>query len=102
MSRLQSSQYGLVGLLTLLRNMRNNQRDMRKDSTLAAIVSPTRQAILTALFLRPDKAWYLSELAASLGTSPSSLQREIDPLVRLGILDNPTYARTTYTNTNPH
>jgi DNA-binding transcriptional ArsR family regulator len=100
MSRLQSSQFGLAGLLTLLRNMRNNQRDMRKDSTLAAIVSPTRQAILTALFLRPDKAWYLSELAASLGTSPSSLQREIDALVRVGILEKRVDGRRSYIKAN--
>ena len=59
---------------------------MRKDSTLAAILSPTRQAVLTALFLRPEKSWYLSELASSLGTGPSSLQREIDALVHVGIL----------------
>ena len=63
--------------LDLLRNMRNNIRDMRKDSTLAALLSPTRQGVLTSLFLRPDKEWYLSELAASLGTEmdgESSLQ----------------------------
>jgi hypothetical protein len=33
---------------------------MRKHSTLAAIVSRTSQAILTTLFLRPDKG--LSDL----------------------------------------
>jgi DNA-binding MarR family transcriptional regulator len=71
-----------------LRDMRNNLRDMRKDSTLAALLSPTRQGVLTSLFLRPHKEWYLSELAASLGTGPSSLQREIDALVRVGVLAN--------------
>jgi DNA-binding transcriptional ArsR family regulator len=80
--------------------MRNNIRDMRKDATLAAIVSPTRQAILTTLFLRPDKAWYLSELAASLGTVPSSLQREIDALVRVGILEKRVDGRRTYIKAN--
>jgi DNA-binding transcriptional ArsR family regulator len=80
--------------------MRNNVRVMRKDSTLAAIISPTRQAVLTALFLRPDKAWYLSELAASLGTGPSSLQREIDALVRVGILEKRVDGRRTYIKAN--
>lgn len=80
--------------------MRNNVRVMRKDPTLAAIISPTRQAILTALFLRPDKAWYLSELATSLGTGPSSLQREIDALVRVGILEKRVDGRRTYIKAN--
>jgi len=73
---------------------------MRKDSTLAAILSPTRQAILTTLFLRPDKAWYLSELAASLGTGPSSLQREIDALVCVGILEKRVDGRRAYIKAN--
>jgi len=80
--------------------MRNNRRNMRKDSTLAAIISPTRQAILTTLFLRPEKDWYLSELAASLGTGPSSLQREIDALVRVGILEKRVDGRRTYIKAN--
>ena len=73
---------------------------MRRDPTLAAIVSPTRQAVLTTLFLRPDKAWYLSELAADLGTGPSSLQREIDALVRVGILEKRVDGRRTYIKAN--
>jgi DNA-binding transcriptional ArsR family regulator len=73
---------------------------MRKDSTLAAIFSPTRQAILTALFLRPEKAWYLSELAAAMGTRPSSLQREIDALVRVGILEKRVDGRRSYVQAN--
>jgi uncharacterized protein len=80
--------------------MRNNVRDMRKDSTLAAIFSPTRQAILTALFLRPEKAWYLSELASSLRTRPSSLQREIDGLVQAGILEKQIDGRRSYLKPN--
>ena len=80
--------------------MRNDVRVMRKDATLAAIISPTRQAVLVTLFLRPDKAWYLSELAASLGTGPSSLQREINALVRVGILEKRVDGRRTYIKAN--
>jgi uncharacterized protein len=86
--------------LDLLRNMRNNVRDMRKDSTLTALLSPTRQGVLTSLFLRPDKEWYLSELAASLGTGPSSLQREVDALVRVGILEKRVDGRRSYIKAN--
>jgi predicted nucleotidyltransferase len=80
--------------------MRNNIRDMRKDSTLAALLTPTRQGVMTTLFLRPDKEWYLSELASSLGTGPSSLQREIDALVRVGILEKRVDGRRSYIKAN--
>lgn len=36
--------------------------------------------------MRPDKAWYLHELARHLGVTPSSIQREIALLARAGIL----------------
>lgn len=93
---------GLPGRSRLdwLRFTRNNVRTMRKDSTLAALLSPTRQGVLTSLFLRPDKEWYLSELAASLGTGPSSLQREIDALVRVGILKKRVDGRRSYVKAN--
>lgn len=84
----------------LLRNMRNNIRNMRKESTLATLFSPIRQGILTALFLRPEKEWYLSELAGSLGTGPSSLQREIDGFVRVGIVEKRVDGRRSYIRAN--
>ncbi len=71
-----------------------------RNATLAAILSPTRQAILTTLFLRPEKSWYLSELASSLGTGPSSLQREVDALVRVGILEKRIDGRRSYIKPN--
>jgi len=36
---------------------------------------------------QPDKWWFLSELADHLGTTPSSLQRELTTLVASGILE---------------
>lgn len=36
---------------------------------------------MSALLLRPQKSWYLSDLARHLGVSPSSLQRELASLV---------------------
>jgi predicted nucleotidyltransferase len=73
---------------------------MRKEPTLSALFSPTRQALLTVLFLRPEKSWYLSELAVHLGTRPSSLQREIDSLVRVGILEKRLDGRRSYIRAN--
>src|SRR3981189_3423670 len=72
--------------LTRLRNMRNNIRNMRNSSVLTALFPQVRQGVLAATLGQPDKWWYLSELAGRLGTSPSSLQRELSPLVASGIL----------------
>ena len=48
---------------------------------LDALFPRTRQAILSAVLLRPDKWWYLTDLAKHLRVSPSSLQRELASLV---------------------
>ena len=57
--------------------MRNNIRNMRNSSVLTALFPQVRQGVLAATLGQPDKWWYLSELADRLGTSPSSLQREL-------------------------
>ena len=58
---------------------------MRKY-VLDALFPRTRQAILSAVLLRPDKWWYLTDLAKHLGVSPSSLQRELVSLVNGDLL----------------
>lgn len=80
--------------------MRKHVRNMRIESTLAALVTPTRQAILAATFLRPEKSWYLSELARHLGTRPSSLQRDVNSLVRVGILEKRVDGKRSYIKAN--
>ncbi len=70
----------------MLRNMRNIVRNMRKNSLLGSLFPKVRQGVLAATLTQPDKWWYLSELAERLGTSPSSLQRELSSLVASGIL----------------
>src|ERR1017187_319721 len=57
--------------------MRNNVRIMRNSSVLTALFPQVRQGVLAATLGQPHKWWYLSELADRLGTSPSSLQREL-------------------------
>ncbi len=79
-------QLWFVYRLTRLRNMRNNIRIMRNSSVLTALFPQVRQGVLAATLGQPDKWWYLSELAGRLGTSPSSLQRELSSLVASGIL----------------
>ena len=50
---------------------------MRASPILTALFPAVRQEILAATLLSPERSWYLSELAAHLKTSPSSLQREL-------------------------
>src|SRR5436190_13240528 len=59
---------------------------MRKSSALDALLPQTRQRILAATVLNPDRWWYLSDLAHHLLVRPSSLQRELTALVDAGIL----------------
>lgn len=76
--------------------MRNNIRNMRNSSVLTALFPQVRQGVLAATLGRPDKWWYLSELADRLGTSPSSLQRELSSLVASGILVHRREGTRTY------
>lgn len=59
---------------------------MRKKRPLDSLFPRTRQAILTATLLHPDRWWYLSDLAKHLGVRPSSLQRELAALTSAEIL----------------
>lgn len=60
---------------------------MRQRKGPADFLLPrTRQAVLCALLDGPDRPWYRSDLAQHIGLRPSSLQRELDGLVRAGVL----------------
>ena len=48
----------------------------------------------------PDRRWYLTELAETIGTSPSSLQRELDSLTATSILSMRREGRRTYYRAN--
>lgn len=69
---------------------------MRKSPILDTLFPEVRQEILAATLLAPEKSWYLSELAAHLDTSPSSLQRELEALAGSGILERKQDGRRTY------
>lgn len=60
---------------------------MRNSATLEALFPKTRERVLAATLTQPEKWWFLSELAEYLGTTPSSLQRELSALVDTGILE---------------
>ena len=60
---------------------------MRKTAGLRALFPTVRGDVLAATLTQPDKWWFLSELAQFIGTTPSSLQRELKALVDGGILE---------------
>jgi predicted nucleotidyltransferase len=70
--------------------MRNNA------PALDSLFPRVRQRLLAATLTRPEKWWYLSELAEFLGTRPSSLQRELSSLEQSGILQQRKDGRRTY------
>jgi predicted nucleotidyltransferase len=59
---------------------------MRNVRPLDALFPKTRQRILAAMLIRPEKSWYVSELARHLSVPSSSLQRELHDLAEAGIL----------------
>lgn len=69
---------------------------MRKAKTLEAMFPKIRGRLLSAIYLRPEKWWFLSELAEHLRTSPSSLQRELASLVDSGLLQQRREGTRTY------
>jgi len=70
---------------------------MRKNALALDSLFPTvRQGVLGATLTRPEKWWYLSELAEFLHTRPSSLQRELRSLEQSGILQQRNDGRRTY------
>lgn len=56
------------------------------SALLNALLPRTTQSVLAATLLRPEREWYLSDLAKHLGVAPSSLQRLLPRLEKAGIL----------------
>lgn len=65
-------------------------------TALDSLFPSVRQRVLAATLTRPEKWWYLSELAQFLHTRPSSLQRELSSLEQSGILQQRKDGRRTY------
>src|SRR5438105_527912 len=59
---------------------------MRRGGLISALIPRTRQKVLSATLLRPERWWYLAEMARHLHVRPSSLQREMARLVEARVL----------------
>jgi|SRR5579872_5169053 len=73
---------------------------MRNKHTLDALLPKTRQGILAATLVQPEKGWYASELARRLGVPSSSLQRDLHDLAEVGILKTHRQGRMVYYQAN--
>lgn len=73
---------------------------MRKSSTIDALLPAVRQEVLAATLMHPERWWYLSDLAASLRRTPSSLQREVARLADAGVLETRQEANRIYYRPN--
>ncbi len=73
---------------------------MRMSPILEALFPEVRAKVLAAIFGQPDREWYLTELARTLETQPSSLQRELEALSRAGILEQRRDGRRVYVKTD--
>jgi predicted nucleotidyltransferase len=73
---------------------------MRNRVPLDALIPKTRQGVLAATLVRPEKAWYASELARRLGVPSSSLQRELHDLTEAGILKSHRQGQMVYYQAN--
>jgi predicted nucleotidyltransferase len=59
---------------------------MRSIGALDALFPTIRAGVLSATLLQPEHWWFMTELARHLETTPSSLQRELESLVAVGLL----------------
>jgi predicted nucleotidyltransferase len=73
---------------------------MRNIRPLDALLPKTRQRILAAMLVRPNKVWYVSELARHMRVPSSSLQRELRDLTLAGILRSHRQGRMVYYEAN--
>jgi len=73
---------------------------MRNVNALDTLFPRTRQGILAATLVQPEKIWYVSELARRMGVPSSSLQRELQELTHAGILKRHRQGRMVYYQAN--
>jgi predicted nucleotidyltransferase len=71
------------------------------DRLAAVLFGKSMRAILALLFGRPDRRFYLREIARVAGVPPSSLQRDLVALTGAGVLARTVEGRQVYFQANP-
>jgi predicted nucleotidyltransferase len=81
--------------------MRTKARSPFSEDRLAAVLfGGSMRRILALLFGRPDRRYFLREIARAAGLPPSSLQRELAALVDAGALTQTREGRQVYFQAN--
>lgn len=82
--------------------MRTKSRPPAGHDRLAAVLfGKSMRTILALLFSRPDRRFFLREIARAAGSSPSSLQRELAALADGGALTRTQEGRQVYYQADP-
>ena len=71
------------------------------DRLAAVLFGKSMRAVLALLFGRPDRRFFVREIARAAGVSPSSLQRELAALAEGGALTRIGEGRQVYYQANP-
>lgn len=81
---------------TIVRNMSTNG-----DALSCALFGKSMRAILGQLYGRPDRRFYVREIARAAALTPSSLQRDLVALQRAGIIERSEDGRQVYFRADP-
>lgn len=81
--------------------MRTNAAPAGNDRLAAVLFGKSMRSILALLFGRPERRFYVREIARAAGASPSSLQRELAALTEAGALTRSEDGRQVYYQANP-
>ena len=70
-------------------------------SLIHHLLGETRTALLATLLLRPEQSLHVRELVRLTGASPGTLHRELQALVRHGVLQRRQVGRQVFYQANP-
>lgn len=68
----------------------------------SVLFGKSMRAILARLYARPDRRFYVREIARAAGTPPSSLQRDLAALAVAGVIERHENGRQVYYQANPN
>lgn len=71
------------------------------DRLAGVLFGKSMRAILALLFGRPDRRFFVREIARAAGITPSSLQRDLAALAGAGVLTRTEEGRQVYYQANP-
>jgi predicted nucleotidyltransferase len=72
------------------------------SSTLGDLLfGQTRSRILALLYGHPDEAFFVRQIAREIGTSVGTVQRELETLSGIGLVDRSTSGKQVYYRANP-